>query len=400
MARTWKWLWLGPCTCALLVACRTPPPPHAVKTPKPATANAAGLPGAPTPTAPGPMSLPTPATLADAVDPADFVTPADRKSIDFDDVPWLLDRAGAWLRAHAGGAAVQPTVWQRRDLHGWQTDVLKWQPGSFTLQTQGDDTTVTLTASACTVGVGKFVARCEPDVEGPAAVAAALTGLAWPDGPGRDAWFVEAVHTRSPGAISVRLALANTGVRAVIELAEDGAVTAINVPRAQMTLRPDADGFALRQSDGVTWQWSVQPPGGSPDFARNVLRLDNAADLEVTVEAWEAVAKPRGLTPMGPFSAEVDVRDDGVRVRALQAPVLARPEEAAWKGVQVASVKQQPIASVFACVRQDLLKVLRKQVGPGCHVLQLLGGSLDEPPAVSGEARRTARVVVAVRACP
>ena len=346
------------------------------------------------------MTLPAATTLQDAVEPGDMATPTDSNPIGFDDVPWLLDRAGAWLRAHEGGAKVQPTVWQRRDRHGWQSDEMLWRNGNFTLRTLGDDTTVELTESGCSVRAGQFKARCEPNTLSEATMAAALTGLAWPDGPGREAWEVEALHIHSAQSVYVRLVVARLHLRADLVLGTDGAVKELALGSMRVALRPDPDGFGFTRADGVAWHWNVQPPGGKEPFGRTQLRLDNSAGVDITVEAWDAAAKARGLAAMGPFSAEVDIREDGLRVRALQAPVLAEPEDGAWKGVQVVVVKQLPAESMFHGLRGDLVKDLRKNAKPGCRVAQLLGISPDEPEATSGEARRGGQIVVAVRPCP
>lgn len=346
------------------------------------------------------MLLPEAATLEDSVEPADIATPSDLRPSGFIDVPWLLDRAGAWLRAHAGGAASQPTLWQRQDVHGWQTDVLQWTTDGFTLRTRGDDTTIVVSESGCRVRVGQFAARCEPDVRAQAVLAAALTGLTWPDGPGRAAWSVEAMHTHNAQDVRLRLAMPRLHLRMEVALAADGTVQAPGVRALGASLQPDADGFAYRVGPRPSWHWSAQPPGGAEPFGRTMLRLDNTAGVDLTVEAWEAAAKPRDLRAMGPFEAEVDVRDDGVRIRALQAPVLAQPDEGAWKGVQVVTVKQMPVQSVFRSMRYDLMKTMAKNLSHGCHVVQLLGISPDAPEAPSGEVRRDAETVIAVRPCP
>ena len=396
-------LCLAGLACVLAPACRTPP--AAPRTPPARTRNALAAPGhqaelpvANTETTKQLLSLPATATLESSVDPSDMITATDGIPFGFADVPWLLDRAGAWLRAHHGGANAQPTLWQRRDVHGWQTDVLEWRPEGFVLRTQGDDTTVLLSEAGCTVRVSSGSAKCEPDLRAQATMAAILTGLAWPEGPGRAAWSVEALHTYRSGRVYLRIALAKLHLRADMDLTADGTVTSFRT--LSTTLQPDPDGMAFTRRDGSGWHWTMQPPGGREATARSVLRLDNAAGVEVTIDAWMAAAKPRGLVAIGPFAAEIDVREDGERVRALQAPVLAATDDAPWKGVQVVAVSATPVEAVYRCKRGDLVKELAKHVKPGCHVVQVLGISPDEAEAPSGEVRRDSQIVVAVRACP
>ena len=354
--------------------------------------------------------LPDAPTLESGLEPADMITATDGVPFGFQDVPWLLDRAGAWLRAHHGGAKDQPKLWQRRDAHGWQTDAMEWRPEGFVLRTQGDDTTLVLSESGCTVRVANAAAKCDPDLRAQVTMAAVLTGLAWPEGPGRAAWTVEALHASRSNRVYVRLALVKYHARIDLDLNADGTVLAMRT--LGVTLQPDADGVAYERSDRKAmrtpgglllsgkWHWSVQAPGIREATAHNVLRLDNSAGVDVTIDAWMAAARPRGLVAIGPFAAEIDVREDGERVRALQAPVLAEPDEAAWKGVQVTPVSPTAVEATYRCKRGDLVKELSKHVKPGCHIVQVLGISPDESEAPSGEVRRDSQIVVAVHACP
>jgi hypothetical protein len=406
-------LWLLALTCAVM-ACRAPTTPAKAKSEAAAKAaellgHAAVLPGASTET--GNVSLPPDApTLTSGLEPADMITATDGAPFGFEDVPWLLDRAGAWLRAHHGGAKEQPKLWQRRDAHGWQTDVMEWRPEGFVLRTQGDDTTLVLSEAGCTVRVANASAKCDPDLRAQATMAAIVTGLAWPEGPGRAAWSVEALHTNRPDRVYVRIALAKLHMRVDLDLRSDGTVQAIR--GLGVTLQPDADGVAYSRDDrkaqqtpgglllSDAWHWSVQAPGIRDATTHNVLRLDNSAGVDVTIDAWMAAARPRGLVAIGPFVAEIDVREDGERVRALQAPVLAQPDESAWKGVQVVAVSPTVVETTYRCKRADLVKELSKHVKAGCHLVQVLGMSPDETEAPSGEVRRDSQIMVAVHACP
>ncbi len=401
--RKWLWLWLSLLACTLCAACRKAPVAKPLKASSTATTptKPAELPKTSTETSDPQISLFAAVSDTSDVELGDFATPTDTQPSGFVDSAWLLDRAGAWLRARLGGGKSLPTTWQRRDRLGWQTDVIAWQPEGFSLRTQGDDTTFLATESGCEVRAGAFKARCEPEMLGPAAALGALTGLAWPEAPGRGSWSVEALRVSSPQSIYMRLVQTRLHVRVNLEMSADGSVKWLSIPVARATLRPDADGLAYERTDRpVVWHWTVQPAGGTEAFARKMLRLDNAAGVDLTVEAWELAAKPRGLTALGPFSVEVDQREDGLRARALQAPVMAEGEEAPWKGVQVASVKQLPVEAVLECKRADVTKALKASVKQGCHVVQLLGASLNEPEAVDGAKRREGLIVLAVRGCP
>ncbi len=394
--RNWSGLCALACTCVL--ACRAPTPPHGLKPVKPLAgpSKSVELPVSATATSKPALSLAAAATLENSVNSADYAAPLNAHPTGFDDVPWLLDRASAWLRARAGGAKTQPAVWQRRDRHGWQSDVLEWRPEGFALRTQGDDATVLLTEAGCFMRVGKFSARCEPDIRASALAAAVLTGLAWPDGPGRAAWTVEAIHVRGAKGSYLRLALAKLHLRVDLDVASDGTVASMTILGA--LLQPDADGFSYANG-AISWHWSVQPAGTKEALTRSYLRVDNSAGGDVNLEAWQAAAKKRGLVPVGPFTVELDLREDGPRPRVIEAPVLADPEPQAQEGAQIVALSLAPAVSTFHCRRADLMRALREATEPGCHIAQLLGLDPAAPPNMNDAERHRADVMVALRPC-
>lgn len=328
---------------------------------------------------------------ASAVDAADIRTPTDLEPVGLADAPWLLDRAAAWLRARVGRQSPNGTQnWSRRGPHGTVIDAMSWTPAGFTLQTIGSDLSYQLDARGCSVRLGDHEGACDPELGDAVRLAAALTGLTWPELPGRTAWFAENLRTNTAErGTELRLALPKARLRVTETVRVDGTVTRIELPTAGLRLEPTADGFAVTDRGRPAWTWSRlegrPQPGG-----RTVLRMSNLAGAAPDVDQWQKAANQRGLAMLTSPEVQVDVRDDALRLVWVQAQVIGNPEAGTVRGAELLASPPQPVDRVVTWKSKDFMTELAR-LSPGCHIVQPLGRSMA--PGASGE------VAVVLRLC-
>ena len=385
-----------------LTACAKGPTPAPAVTkapPAPLASAAHALPAGTTPTTAPAAPLPAVPTSvqasAGAVDAADTRTPTEASPAGLADAPWLLDRASAWLRARVGETA--PTgaqLWTRRGQHGVVIDTMTWDRHVFSLQTLGSDLRYQLDARGCTVHLADSEAACDPELARVVYLGAALTGLTWPDLPGRTAWLLEnmranAAEHATEHAVELRLVLPTARLRVTETVLTDGTVKRLELLAAHLRLEPSADGFAVTDRGLPVWTWS-RLEGRPQPAARTVLRMSNLAGAAPDVEQWQKAATQRGLWMLTQPEVQVDVRDDALRLVWVQAPVIAEPEKAAFRGAEVLAVTPPPVERVVTWKSKAFMTEVA-HLTPGCHVVQPLGPSMA--PGADGD------VVVVLRLC-
>lgn len=333
------------------------------------------------------------------MDAADLRTPTDLDPRGLNDAPWLLDRASAWLRARLGKEKPRPAYWLRRGMHGAQIDEITWTDKEFVLQTLGDDLSTHLGADGCTVAVGEFRAQCQAETEIAGEFAAALSALTWPEAPGREKLFVEQLlpnHQLGSGTMHLRLALPHVRLRVDLDLRLDGTVVQVTLPMHAARLEISADGLTVTGPDALGWSWT--PMTGRPQpQPRTVLRVTNQSG-EATHEAWQQAARQRGLQPLGPFSAQIDLRDDGLRVLWMEASVLSEPDPAPLNGVQVLAWRSTPTQQLLKSTRELLPATLKRTLKPGCYIVQLLGPQVQARRGI--QRAELTEFVNIIRQCP
>lgn len=166
----------------------------------------------------------------------------------------------------------------------------------------------------------------------------------------------------------------------------------------QVTLLPRADGILARRDGRPAWVWHEGPtvrtsnhgdPQLDPEERLPALRLAlQGADLLAAGRAVDAALAERKLTSAGPGTFEILSTERGIEWKAVFVPVLAAPDSGPRAAIvrwRVGDANRQ----VEAKPEQLAQAVERAGLPPGCHLVQILGPSLED----------AGKVVAVLRAC-
>jgi hypothetical protein len=187
-------------------------------------------------------------------------------------------------------------------------------------------------------------------------------------------------------------------LRFIATIGPDGPALTPAGDGGQVTLRPRADGIQAHRDGREAWVWREGPslrtsnhgePVLDPEERLPALRVAlRGADLLAAGRAVDAALAERKLTSAGPGTFEVLSTERGIEWKAVFVPVLAAPESGPRAAVvrwRVGDANRQ----VEAKPEQLAQAIERAGLPPGCHLVQILGPSLED----------AGKVVAVLRAC-